>query len=476
MTQYFRYVFTVDNADSYSSVVFTISTKYGVVVHLNGQQVYTANLPRTGVNHNTAAITEYSEIKQFGSSTSFAFGPVKSGSNVIAVEVHRIAEPKDTTIDFDASVLLTADGSYRVLDGVGTTTSEADNLSMVNLMFDNIVGSTFTSNAACTAAKPTWTYNNDRQEYISSYSLTTGPSCNQRHPMTWTLEGSNDGNRWAVLHRVVDKKFLAFRETATYDFFNDKAYNRFRLNVEACNTDDIGTPADTCYPGEVRFFQLSEFGLYTKHLVAACPPANDFSGAVDHGYAYKMCPMYKSGRIQALCTGGQLGTPEDLCVNDPIRSIYYTSPVLNVYKRTAFSFDLTVEGLDYSCYTEPSSLSYGIQFDRKTGRLFGEVSEIFTNYGFTVYCTNPSTLTPVSTKVFINSTEKPGLPIWVWIFFAVIAVIIILVLVLCIMNRSKSRKNRGHQNLEKKISTRTSSKARASAKRAGGETAKAVKV
>ena len=228
------------------------------------------------------------------------------------------------------------------------------------------------------------------------------------------------------------------------------------------------------YPNEVKVFQLSEFGLYTKHLVAACPPANDFSGAVDHGYAYKMCPMYKSGRIQALCTGGQLGTPEDLCVNDPIRSIYYTSPVLNVYTRTAFYFDLTVEGLDYSCYTEPSSLSYGIQFDRKTGRLFGEVSEIFTNYGFTVYCTNPSTLTPVSTKVFINSTEKPGLPIWVWIFFAVIAVIIILVLVLCIANRMKSTKSKaGHSKLDKKAS----SKAKAASSRRGADgTAKAVKV
>lgn len=476
MTQYFRYVFTVDSMETYSSVVFNINTRYGVVVYINGELLYSSNLPSSGVDFSTPALFEYDEKKTFGSSTSFAFGPLHAGSNTLAIEVHRVEQPKYNEIDFDANVLLTADDSYRVLDGVGSTSSEAD--STVSLLFDNTKGTVFTSTAACTAATPTWAFNNDRQEYISSYTLITGASCNQRHPSTWRLEGSNDGSRWAVLHRVMDHKFTTFRSTASFDFFNDKAYNQFRLNVESCQSADIGTPASTCYTGEVRNFQLAEFALYTKRLVASCPPTEDgFSGAVNDAYAYKICPTYKSGRIQALCTNGVLGTPEDLCVVDPIRSISYLSPILNVYRDVPFSYDLTVEGLEFSCYTEPGALQYGLQFEASTGRLYGTPTEVFSNYGVTVTCTNAATVKPVTTRVVVNAAEKPGLPVWVWIVFAVIAVIVILVLVLCIVNRGKSRSSsKGHSNLEKKLSTRTSSKARQSSRRGSDGTAKVVKV
>ncbi len=415
MTQYFRYVFTVDSTNTYSSVVFNVNTKYGIIVYLNGQQVYTANLPLNDISFNTPANVEQGAILQLGSSVSYAFGPVQAGSNVIAVEVHRVASPSTTDIDFDASVLLTADGSYRVLDGLGSTVSDSDDQASIDLMFDNTIGSTFTSNAACTAAMPTWTFNNGRREVISSYSLTTGPSCNQRHPMTWTLEGSNDeGIHWTVLHRVAEKKFLAYRETASYDFFNTQSYSMYRLNIQACNTDDIGeVDSDVCYPNGVKHFQLAEFALYSKSLEAACPPTEDgFGGALEGQYAYKACAAYQNGQIQALCLNGQLGAPENLCVDAPIASIAYPAPSFSIFISEPFSYDLTVEGLNYSCYTAPAVLEHGIQVDPATGRLFGETTEVFSNYSFTVYCTNANTPVPVSTTVSITSAGKPGLPVW----------------------------------------------------------------
>ena len=150
------------------------------------------------------------------------------------------------------------------------------------------------------------TYNNDRREFISSYTIITGSTCNVRTPSAWRFEASNDGRRWSVLHETERQTFTEYGAEQTYNFYNNRGFNQYRLVATECANTEIDTSSYYSY-GSGNGFQLAELGLYAKRLQAACEPEkNGFGGAVEGGYAYKDCDQYYQGRYQALCTGGQL--------------------------------------------------------------------------------------------------------------------------------------------------------------------------
>ncbi|KAK8812269.1 hypothetical protein WA158_007503 [Blastocystis sp. Blastoise] len=475
-TQYFRKTFTISSLDSYASAVFNIKTKYGIVVYINGEEQYRYNMPTGTVSYNTYASSEKSESSYVGSSMSISFGNIINGNNVLAIEVHRTASSTSTVIDFDANLLVTAENSYRVIDGVGSSDDTSDD-SLVTNAFDNILGSVYVSSLPrCSGATPTWTYNNDRKEYISSYTVVTGPKCNTRHPSDWEFQGSNDGVNWSTLNRVETKKFTSYSESYTVDFFNNKVYNSYRMKVTGCTNSAIssstsyeGTTCDVTSAGQG--FQIAELGLYTKRITAACQPdeANGWGGALNGDYAYKNCPSYYQGRIQALCTNSVKGSEEKYCTVMAPQRIRYSTKMMNVYKGVAFSYVPQVSAAEYTCSAD-ATLPNGISLDSATGTISGTASEIFASTTFVITCTNTAGST--NTEVYISSTEKPGLPIYAWIIIGILAVIILGVVILCILNRTKSRKNKGHSNLDKKIST----KGKSASKKGDNNAAKTVKV
>ncbi|KAK8808449.1 hypothetical protein WA158_008350 [Blastocystis sp. Blastoise] len=472
-TQYFRKTFTIESVSSYASVVFNIKTKYGIVVYINGQEQYRYNIATGSVSYNTYASSEKSESTYVGSSMSVSFGNLVQGANVIAVEVHRASTTTSTVIDFDANLLVAAEGSYRVIDG--TASSSVATEDTVSNAFDNIKGSVYVAQTRCVGADPTWTFNNDRKEYISSYSIITGPKCNKRHPSAWSFQGSNDGTNWSTLNLVSSKKFENFGEEYSVDFYNNKVYNAYRFLAQECDNSNLGssdTDENCEYSAGVQGFQLAEISMYTKNINGACNPdeAKGWGGALEGAYAYKNCAAYYQGRIQALCTNGVRGTEESYCTVMTPQRIRYSTKMMNVYKGVAFSYVPQVSAAEFTCSID-ATLPTGINFDTKTGTISGTAAEIFESQTYLVTCTN--TAGSVETEVYISSTEKPGLPIYAWIIIGILAVIIVGVVVLCIINRTKSRKNKGHSNLDKKIS----SKARSGSKKGGENTAaKTVKV
>jgi len=67
----------------------------------------------------------------------------------------------------------------------------------------------------------------------SQYALTSANDAPERDPKDWTLEGSNDGANWTILHSVTNQLFPNRHKTLTYGFENTTAYTYYRLNVTA---------------------------------------------------------------------------------------------------------------------------------------------------------------------------------------------------------------------------------------------------
>lgn len=97
-TYYFRKTFTVNNPALYSSLLLEVARESGVIVYLNGTEVYRDNMPAGGVSYLTAAVNSVT-----AHTYRRAVVPANllvSGNNVVAAEVHLFG-PSDDSMRFD---------------------------------------------------------------------------------------------------------------------------------------------------------------------------------------------------------------------------------------------------------------------------------------------------------------------------------------------------------------------------------------
>ena len=103
ITTYFRKSITISDAAVFASYAAQISRDDGVVVYVNGAEVYRNNLPTGSISHTTLA----KEAKDNGTvpqSFTISTSAFVSGTNIIAVEVHQAkANSPDLAFDLELS-------------------------------------------------------------------------------------------------------------------------------------------------------------------------------------------------------------------------------------------------------------------------------------------------------------------------------------------------------------------------------------
>ena len=105
-----------------------------------------------------------------------------------------------------------------------------------------------------------------------SYYYVTGNDAEQRDPISWTIEGSNDGTNYTVLHTVTNATITSSRKTSTQEFSIVTTTNHNKknsgvwsmgadyLNAELADTSlDIDTVYGTTYLRELTSFPSSSF-------------------------------------------------------------------------------------------------------------------------------------------------------------------------------------------------------------------------
>jgi hypothetical protein len=100
ITTYFRKSFSVANPSAYTALTLDVVRDDGVVVYINGTEVYRSNMPAGTIEYNTYAGSNIVSESAWNS-TSVSPSVLVAGTNVMAVEIHQNTAAS-TDISFNA--------------------------------------------------------------------------------------------------------------------------------------------------------------------------------------------------------------------------------------------------------------------------------------------------------------------------------------------------------------------------------------
>ena len=326
VTQYYYKKFTASSLEDFSGVEISAISKAGLIVYLNGKEISRLNMPEY-FDHTTHSTLEETVASTHIVGDIVLDGKLTEGENIVAFELHRYIKNEKVN-SFDGSVILIMNNMYMVKDGVGTTVPAVSGSEGSDKAFDNNSDTKFHAETSCIGVSLTWTYNNQRREPINNYGLVSAGDCNTRHPSGWILEGSNDGQNWLQLHVAQNVMFTEYYQQKRFDFFNERAFNQYRVTTTACNNELI-PPYQSCGSDH---FQLADFYLFSKRVVPDCPRDGDFPPAMNGDLSYAACPDYFEGYRIRMCTDGKLGNETSACTPMKPQGIVFDSTEYNLFK------------------------------------------------------------------------------------------------------------------------------------------------
>ncbi|KAK8803502.1 hypothetical protein WA158_001196 [Blastocystis sp. Blastoise] len=401
ITQYYRHTFTIPNDNNiYAGIEFRFASYAGMIVYINGQNVYSVNMPKTNnIISTTLATAETESYVLYSFSLSVQYGVLQSGVNKIAIEIHKMANVPEIN-GFDGSISLLATGEYRVKDGSSWCDIDKHDSEGIEKLFDNNIQTKVVTGPRCVGSIFEWLYNNNRKEYINHYKVTNANDCNRRHPSGWKIEGSNDDNNWTLLHTTSGIFFSSFKQTKSFDFYNENSYQYYRMVVTECNNPSLSSDS-YCGDGNI---QLSEWGLYIDRIGSVCAADGEYSAALEGDYSYKSCPTGYSGYKRRQCSNGVLGTEESLCILVEPSELSYSGSPFTFYKNIPLNIYATIAGAELTVSISPS-LPSGIVLNTVTGALSGTplVESSLTEY--TITATNSAGSISATIMIQVSSAK-----------------------------------------------------------------------
>src|SRR4051812_6915522 len=110
MTTYFRKVFAISNASSFSTYTLNFKRDDGIIIYINGDEVFRNNMPNGTISYTTPAATACSDDGMSFLSTVIPGSVVATGTNVVAVEIHQNA-PTSSDLTFQFNMVGSAGSS-----------------------------------------------------------------------------------------------------------------------------------------------------------------------------------------------------------------------------------------------------------------------------------------------------------------------------------------------------------------------------
>ena len=114
ITYYFRKAFNVANPAALGALNLRVKRDDGIVLYLNGAEVYRSNMPEGSVTYTTLATDYADDDGATWQAATLSSAALLAGTNVLAAEVHQAA-PDSSDISFDLE--LTTAGNLFVARG-----------------------------------------------------------------------------------------------------------------------------------------------------------------------------------------------------------------------------------------------------------------------------------------------------------------------------------------------------------------------
>lgn len=293
----------------------------------------------------------------------------------------------------------------------------------------------------------TWTYNNNRREPITNYGLISANDCNPRHPSGWKLHASNDGTDWVEMHAANDVFFTAYWQQKRFDYYNELAYNSFRVTITACDNVDLPTAA-TC--GQGNRFQIADYYLFAKRVEPDCPREGAYPPAMVGDQAFADCPELYTGTRYKMCTASGFGEEWNGCVpKSPMRVQYEALDYIFIQGEAITPLVPVIIGAEVTVSIYPD-LPAGLTVDKATGTISGTPTEVKDTKNYIVTAKNKSGST--QTRINIGVTKPPvnWVLIGLLIAVAVVAVIAIMLAVLRKVGKGKVKAGKRTKKAAKK--------------------------
>ena len=336
--QLYRSTFTVSSTEGVAGLRVLLRFKYGVVVWLNGHEVYregvAGELTAASVSSSMREIADYYAItvpaRKVVSAEQEGELLLTEGVNAIAVAVVATSASQTASF-FDGDVRLLY-ASSRVLSAVVT----GDQVSGASSSVDED-SATEVTGASCTNSI---VFDMEgRREWVSAILLQSSVSARGKEPQHMVVEAKNDESEWTQLGEFSDLQWWVQGQTEEVALVNSQAWRFYRVrnlyaSEAACEwsvsridlraTDMLSAIAPIAYPTA----QLSSY-LHIE-FAEIYPTAMDFARV-------SVTPPFPAGIAIDRYSGVIHGTPTTLSARQ--------SHVITAMKRTggATSFTMTSE-------------------------------------------------------------------------------------------------------------------------------------
>lgn len=175
ITTYFRKTFTSTNVNEIAALNASILFDDGIVVYLNGTEVYRNNMPAGTIATNTVALTAIAAENVFVDFT-IPKNLLVEGNNLLAVEVHQNS-PQSSDVSFDFRLSATTEGaSEEFISTAITLTGVADRYLTIEAYFEEATPLTgLIINEIAAAGTDATDEFNETEDWIEIYNASAQP-------------------------------------------------------------------------------------------------------------------------------------------------------------------------------------------------------------------------------------------------------------------------------------------------------------
>ena len=311
ISAYYCASFDISSVVQYASVDYTITTKGGYALYLNGVEQFRDNLPEGTLTYMTQSLTQSDAAVSYRVSLSFAAAQLSASGNLICLETHTMTTVADD-LTFSLSLLMNEDDL--VVDGVLSYSHPGfDDGTWYEAVLNAVNKNTndkFNSMNSDGSYTPDddhvwiqWTYNNNRAVFINYLNFYSGNMPNRR-PYNVDVLGSNDGETWDTLMHDTPSwsTSQAYGYNKVYTFDNTKSYRMYRVDT---------------YGFESQGIEMAEVYLGTRATVVMCSATDGYSASYAGTKAVKACddPTYLGAMYRTCLSTGVLSDEvENTCM------------------------------------------------------------------------------------------------------------------------------------------------------------------
>jgi len=126
VTTYFRKTISITNKSQYVSFPLSVKRDDGIVIYINGTEVYRNNMPAGTISYSTLASTAASDDGATAQAATLAASAFAEGNNTIAVEVHQNTR-SSSDLSFDLQLTGTIAVTTPAIIAYGTAWKYLDN-------------------------------------------------------------------------------------------------------------------------------------------------------------------------------------------------------------------------------------------------------------------------------------------------------------------------------------------------------------